>query len=113
MKVIDLLVDIANNGVSKETKHFKYFHRINEEYDIAMINLSSIIYKLNNEIIDLNDEIEIIEDTPKEDTKIKRLGKCFFTEYDDIFSEWVSTYNGVIVDKLNEIIDRLNCENNE
>ena len=49
----------------------------------------------------------------KEDKKIKRLGKCFFTDYDDIFTEWVAEYNGVIVDRLNEVIDRLNGEDNE
>lgn len=49
----------------------------------------------------------------KEDKKIKRLGKCFFTDYDDIFTEWVAMYNANIVDKINEIIEKINGDNNE
>lgn len=50
-----------------------------------------------------NDEVEIIEDTPKEDKKIEKL----YGEPRHIYTE----NELYIVGKINEIIDRLNGEN--
>ncbi len=116
MKVIDLLVDIAKNGIGKEKKHFKYYNRIDEEYDIAMIDLSSIIYKLNKEIIDINDEVEIIEGTPEENKKIDKIkltngGLTIHKIVGEIENDYpLSKVERTIIYKINEIIDKINVE---
>ena len=107
MKVINLLVDIANNGEREKHKYFKYFNRLDKEDDIAMIHLYSIIYKLNNGCIDLNDEIEIIEDTSKETNKIEHIGTNFYFAFDEQVQQDSLTEIAI---KINEIIDRLNGE---
>ncbi len=106
IKVIDLLVDIANNGVHEVTKYFKYFNRLREEYDIRMVRLEEIYYVLNYGMTDINDEVEIIEDTPKEDKKIEKL---------DFTDRTLTSSNGFLLqycidlaDKIDEIIDKVN-----
>ena len=86
MKIIDILVDIANNGVSEKTKHFKYFDRIDEEYDIRMVRLEEIYYILNYDRVDINDEVEIIEDTPKEKLTVSEE-QMLFNNLDSIDRE--------------------------
>ena len=106
MKVIDLLVKIAN-GEDFGNKHFKYTDRLDREIDICLISKENIIYKLNEEIIELNDGIEIIEED-KKIGKIKSLnnvGSC----QDLIEFKIKQQYNNIILkDKINEIIDKLN-----
>ena len=99
MKIIDLLNKIANGEDFKE-KHIKYFDRIDQEYDICMICEANIIYKLDETSIELNDEVEIIEYTPKEQ---KKIPEKLFGEPRHIYSE----NELYIVSKINEIIDYL------
>lgn len=77
MKVINLLNKKANRNIPKR-----------------VINLDHIATEC------LNEEIEIIEDTPKEDKKIEKL-----IPYTDGL---IATQN-----KINEIIDKINGEDNE
>lgn len=96
MKVIDLLNKIANGEeVPEKIKYsgldYQFQHNCMEyltDYGTCFIrNISSK---------SLNNEVEIIEDTPKEDKKITKLNEHIFV---DVHS---------IVLKINEIIDRLN-----
>lgn len=58
---------------------------------------------------DLNDEVEIIEDKPKEDKKIKRIEERESGWWPNMADGNVSTLKQAI----NEIIDKLNGEDNE
>ena len=108
MKVIDLLNKIANKEeVPKKIKvlfnvfvydedNYKY-RNIDEEKDDLFEHLE--FYKG----IALNDEINIIEDTSKED-KITKIGKL------NQVSDKQHLNNYILRNKINEIIDRLNGE---
>ena len=109
IKIIDLIVDIANRKeVPKKIKYRNYVY-IYEEYEeryyiggnpdnyslfseISYLSLTSLISFLN-------DEIEIIEDTPKEDKKIpEKLGLINYCEDQATL---------LIHHKVDEIIDYL------
>lgn len=63
IKVIDLL-----NMISKREKmpeFVRYFHRISKQFEIMLVCKENIIDKLDRDIIDLNDEVEIIEEEPE------------------------------------------------
>ncbi|MEE3324162.1 MAG: hypothetical protein VZR33_02420 [Methanosphaera sp.] len=62
-------------------------------------------------IEDLNEEVVIIEDTPKEDKKIEKLNKHVFLNNHTL--EEVDSDLDFMLDKINEIIDRLNGEEND
>lgn len=105
MKVIDKLVDIANNGTSEIIQYFRYYNRNANQFDSCMLSLDNLIYKLNNGALDINDEIKVIdEDTPKEDKKIEKIQLPIPSLSPQLI--YLST-------KINEIIDRLNGEDNE
>ena len=123
MKVIDLLNKIANGEEVPEkikyiTTNYIYdsdnqiYYKENYQ-DIG--NYSDLLMELSSHkgIVALNDEVEIIEDTPKEDKKIDKL-----EIYDDMIN-WccngrvINDTEKDIIDKLNEIIERLNGEDNE
>ena len=65
IKVIDLLNKIAN-GENISNNHMKYFNRQDQEYDICLICLPNLTYKLDNDIVELNDEVEILEEEKKD-----------------------------------------------
>lgn len=111
MKVIDLLNKIANKeDVPKKIKYdnhiFEYKKGINRNLEYICIDATDKIWKELNidDAIDeiykipliLNDEIEIIEDN-----EIKKLNEHIFVD------------DHSLVLKINEIIDRLNGEDNE
>ena len=121
MKVIDLLNKIANGEeVPKEIKYnninyywcnqCKIYERIEDRRK-----------DLYNDLDNLNDEVEIIEDTPKEDKKIEKLTTYFGIE--PVSFEHPRTFeeNAKYIDfnaeqffnKINEIIDKVNGEDNE
>lgn len=106
IRVIDLLNMISKDeDVPKRIKYcgvnYKYdvYDYFNEDEDDGDESLSSWIDFSKK---DLNDELEIIEDTPKEDKKINRVER-----------KARNLTNQYIKEKLNEIIDRLNGEDNE
>ena len=121
MKVIDLLNKIAkgeevpkmfkyNNKIWRLASNRTYFIGSDYGYDFWVEHGND---KFEDEIIRLNDEIEIIEDTPKEDKKIEKLdrGETIHKNAGDwgaIYrtKEW--TDNELeILDKMDEIIDEL------
>lgn len=113
MKVIDLLNKIAKGEVPKKVVYHGFLYRVkgNNYYS------KDIDEYLISDLGILNEEIEIIEDTPngirksiglspKEDKKIEKLvgeDKGMYIDYR--FCN--------IVGKINEIIDKLNGEDNE
>ena len=109
IKVIDLFNKIANG--EEVPNHIRYegidlyYNKKNNCYDLIMSNVREEFYTFSYS--DLNNEVEIIEDTPKEDKKIEKLeGSC------DMTTSEICRMNNIEV-KINEIIDRLNGENNE
>ncbi len=108
IKVIDLLNKIANKEkVSKCIRYQgNYYYNVGDEeqvyYENPEIDDNLFLYAVYNES-HLNDLVEIIEDTPKEDKKIEKLvGE----------SEGINiNYSKInIIDKINEIIDKVNGE---
>lgn len=118
MRVIDKLVDIANNGTSEIIQYFRYYNRNAKQFDSCMLSLENLIYKLNNGTLDINDEIKVIdEDVPKEDTqnyifkhylyKDKKIEKIKISSRSFIRNQ------KVIINKINEIIDKINGDSDE
>ena len=110
MKVIDLLNKIANwekvpelvkyNGI---IYNYVAIYRHGMRYidlDETDENFKYLMLNVNN----LNDEIEIIEDTPK-DNKIEKLNEHYYHDEPALIDD--------MAHKINEIIDRLNGEDNE
>jgi hypothetical protein len=96
MKVIDLLNKIANGEeVPKKIYCFdrEFYWKENTYFGDTFI----FMHYIQEE--DLNEKVEIIEDTPKEDKKINRVER-----------KARNLTNQYIKDKLNEIIDKLNGE---
>jgi hypothetical protein len=116
MKVIDLLVKIANEDeIPEKIKYENYIYWYDKnwkDYKNAQVEFRSYLINSRYHNTDfLNDEVEIIEDTPKEDKKIE-----YFDDYKinaRCFDELVKSINLYIelnTNKLNEIIDKINGE---
>ena len=128
MKVIDLLVKIANG--KEVPKKIKYKNEVREYVydDRDYVNSNSSEFYLFYNIMKegkgsdfanaLNDEVEIIEDTPKENKKIEKIKDyrifktmgldCKYNERKE--PKNYSLEEKEIVDKINEIIDKINGE---
>ena len=115
MKVIDLLVRIANGKeIPEKIKYENYIYWYDKDwkdYKNAQVEYRSYLISCRYHTTDfLNNEVEIIEDTPKEDKKIKKL------EYYDNSIMWclngreITDNEKDIIDKINEIIDKINGE---
>lgn len=107
IKVIDLLNMISRGKeVPKEIKYcavYYYWTGFNYENSEAdEVLFWSCIYSEKY----LNDEVEIIEDRPKEDKKIERI------KWDSAVENFkqVNTNTNDIIIKINEIIDHINKE---
>lgn len=119
MKIIDLLVKIANGeDIPKRIRYcsvnYKYdvYDYFNEDEDDGDdVKLS---YWIDFDKKNLNDEIEIIEDTPKEDDKITKWGK-FVIERDvkECSEKDLRAYISLMMSIQNEIIDKVNGEDND
>lgn len=119
MKVIDLLNKIANG--EEVPKRIKYksiilcYHEEEQDYNSYWGRyLFEHLFKKYETKSFINDEIEIIEDTPK---KIEKLKNWYSVGLNDkyIKTENIFVTDKKIVDKLNELIDYINNkeENNE
>ncbi len=118
MKIIDLLNKIANSeDVPKKFKikgscfkdlYFEYDEEYNC-YDLIGEKFKNGCYVFGYS--ELNDEIEIIEDTPKEEKKIpKKLSTWFSVETKqskELNIEYANTNFENMYEKINEIIDCL------
>lgn len=103
MKIIDILIKIKND--EEVPKKIKVFNDIYEydSFNKTYWNSNNInLFAVYNGSI-LTYEAEIIEDKPKEDKKIERIGNDYYHktiyEVDQLFQR-----------KINEIIDYLNSE---
>ena len=102
MKVIDLLVKIANEDEIPEIVKYDDYLLTYDEDTQDYYNEPSCTYSLLNDIhYKLNDEVEIIEDTPK---KIEHIHLANIPEE----RRWFT-----FRDKINEIIDKINEDSNE
>lgn len=107
MKVIHLLNKIATGDrLPNKIKYYGYIF----EYDTNHLRYETYfdkqIWRLEDFVNvndNLNDEIEIIEDTPKEDKKIAKIGKL-----NQVSDNKQHLNNYILRNKINEIIDRLN-----
>ena len=115
IKVIDLLNKIASGEElpKKIYQHCEMFGNATFELDRGVYwykkiggNIDFIEYQTTDT---LNDEVEIIEDTPKEDKKIEKLSDelTYIKLVDN------TTFRKNVVKKLNEIIDYLNNKEGE
>ena len=108
MKVIDLLVKIAKGEeVPNKIKYDDVIWEYDGDYYSSKNNI--ILEEYCNLTTSLNDEVEIIEDTPKEDKKIEKLniGLIADNELQGLVKS-INVCNKEIQDKLNEVLDRLN-----
>ena len=100
MKIIDLLNKIANGEevIIKEGINKYCYSKLENDYITGMgYDYEHYFSSMSNILNYLNDEVEIIEDTPKEEKKINRVER-----------KARNLTNLYIKDKLNEIIDKLN-----
>lgn len=97
IKVIDLLNKIAND--EEIPKYVKYYDKLRKTEDKMMCCYSNIIYKLDNNIIDLLDEVKILEDEKKIPEKLN-----LYENLQDILN---SDDESIV---LNAIYDCLACE---
>ena len=136
IKVIDLLNKIANGEDVPEKIIYKgnhYYNVGNKEqayYENTELDDNLLLYAIHNEG-HLNDEIEIIEDTPKEiyfnkeDKKIEKLVTCKSKPDpgNECYKDVLESYDGAniiikedvsfVIDKVNEIIDVVNKLNGQ
>ena len=110
MKIIDLLNKIANG--EEVPKYIKYYDKFHSKEDIMLCCYASLIYKLDNNIVDLTDEVEIPDDEEK------GLPEKLVIEQDSPTSNYyirneygtkcgLTKHSKIIVDKLNDLIDYL------
>lgn len=106
MKIIDLLNKIANG--EEVPKYIKYYDRLHQKKDTMMCCYNNIIYKLDNNIIDLLDEVEIPEEEKQIPEKLKDILKVddLIPPVDEnMYKIWQQTIKNQ--NKINEICDYL------
>lgn len=107
IKIIDLLNKIANDEeVPKKIKYNNETFTIREEKD----DYANQNYWFTDRfcLLDLNDEIEVIEDTSK---KIEKWGECVLEEmrnFTDYTLEDLKEYIRILAKTQNELIDAVN-----
>ena len=116
MKVIDLLNKIANGEIPEKIR----YNDLLMTYDKKKLNY----YDSFGAEIDwkytcmqyLNDEVEIIEDTLKEDKKIEELSTWFAisdTSTLDGTCKYIDHNTEMFYDKINELVRKVNGKDNE
>lgn len=109
IKVIDMLVKIANGEEEKNVKT-KYDSATWIKDDFLFNIYKEFEKRRNFEIVEfLNDYVEIIEE-PKKIEKIKSNGDEFYSDY---IETWISknktdAYCEFLMNKINELIDEIN-----
>ncbi len=108
IKVIDLLNKIANGEeVPNKIKCSIYeyeFNQLTKQYTRWSYGICHILGE--DLVLDnmLHYEVEIIEDTPKEDKKIESIDYLDFSNLTKENKVWD------LFNKVNEIIDKVNCD---
>lgn len=86
--------------------YVKYFDKINKKEDIMWACKENIIYKLDQTIIALTDEVEILDDENEEKGLPEKINVWYqYNGIDD--KELTEIMLKEIKDKINEIIDYL------
>lgn len=115
MKVIDLYVKIANNEeVPKKIKYKNIIFSIRKEKDDYVSKNGSWFSECFC-FLELNDEVEIIEDIPKDNKKIEDKARFQYSEIPNWFDikEVIRVVNSNFErhqKALSEIIDKINGE---
>jgi hypothetical protein len=120
MKVIDLAIGFSKGIIPPKIKYkgvvYEYSETLKEYIKYESCENFNLCYKtLQINVEQFNDEIEIIEDTPKEDKKIEKLDLSDWWEITSsedckpemlskIFNKNAITFSS----KINEIIDKVN-----
>lgn len=113
MKVIDLLVKIANNeGVPKKIKYqdkIWEYKEYNGDYKNEGTFLFEYLFKKFNTKYFINYGVKIIEEDKKIE-KIKSNGDEFYSDY---IETWISknktdAYCEFLMNKINELVDEIN-----
>lgn len=118
MKIIDLLVKaFKGEEMPKIIKYDYHTYIYNESYN-SYYQVMSGGNKLFISFDNLNDEVEIIEDTPEEnkpeeDKKIEKLELLQFSDLIDMSKEEIIQVIKEQRFKINEIIDKVNGDSNE
>ena len=126
IKIIDLLNKIANGEeVPERIKLFSFTYKYG--YDDVRVE-NTYLNENTNERLDndiflltlLNEEVEIVEDTPKEDKKIEQIRKSYDIEKyqpeDDTYIYDLRKLIEMVQDiynKQSEIIDKINLKGGE
>lgn len=105
MKIIDLLNKIANG--EKVPKYISYYNKKESMSMIMFPCKDNIIYRLNEDAIDLGDEVEILEEENKIPEKLKSLNNVGNVPNLVEFADKQQLNNHLLKDKLNELIDYL------
>lgn len=106
IKIIDLLNKIANGKEMPKT--IRWYDEFYNDYDEISNNYKAFVYeKLKNEVWNLNDEVEIIEETKK----IEKWGEGALEEMEkctDYTLEDLQKYIRILAETQNELIDEIN-----
>lgn len=104
MKVIDLYLAIERNKIMPKKvvykyKTYRYYPEYKQYYREEYGDMISLFLEATME-----DKVYLIEDTPKENKKIEKVDIAGLSSVEAILKNTI---------KINEIIDRLNGEDNE
>lgn len=117
IKVIDLLNKIANGEeVPKKFRYIDYIYELTESYfKYDYRNKDNKIFENVVVLERLNDEVEIIEDTPEKNNikEIFALNTDSYAEdvyYEKLSKEEICLDIQTLKHKINEIIDKINGE---
>lgn len=106
MKIIDLLNKIANGVTYTKKARIRYFDRKNDYKDECILNEVAIGYRLYNQNIELNDEVEIIKEEKKIPEKLIPTALKGIDNLDEkIEIAHIDTISAI--ETINEILDYL------
>lgn len=112
LKIIDLLNMIANG--EEVPKTIRWYDEFYNDYDEISNNYKAFVYeKLKNEVWNLNDEVEIIEETKKIEKlpyySLEKIQKSknkdeWYESRLELLEKRINDYHN----KINELIDEIN-----
>lgn len=87
--------------------YVKYFDRVNKKENVMWACKENIIYKLEQLVIKLNDEVEIIEEEKKIPEKLSTWFSVETKQSKELNIEYANTNFENMYEKINSIIDYL------
>ena len=104
MKIIELLNKMSENEeIPKTFKYNDYIFNLGDDKRYRDQEGDYLVEHISYNFRNLNDKIEIIEDTPKENKKIEELEEKYYHAEPALIDDTAH--------KINEIIRRVNNEN--